>query len=135
MVFHCEILCIIWQRHFSRFLKNVFLIILEIRCLFVRSKYLRKYHKITLCIGFSFLDWFICGTFAKCIEITLQLLFVFVCYWDVFLISHNYVLYLFKVLLFLDDIIIKLNYGIVGTFELCMEVTLKNGQVLVTLSF
>ena len=55
LVCHCEILSIMWQLHFSRFLKNVFLITLEIRCLLVRSNYLRKYDTVTLRIGASFL--------------------------------------------------------------------------------
>ena len=42
---------IMWQLHFSRFLKNAFLIILEIRYLLVRSNYVRKYDTVTLRVG------------------------------------------------------------------------------------
>ena len=33
LVSHCDILCIMWQLHFSRLLKHIFLITLEMRCL------------------------------------------------------------------------------------------------------
>ena len=52
------------QLHFSRFLKDVFLIMLEIRDLLVRSNYVLKYDTITLRVGSSFLDYYFCGTFA-----------------------------------------------------------------------
>ena len=42
---------IMWQLYFSRFLKNAFLIILEIRYLLVRSNYVRKYDTVTLRVG------------------------------------------------------------------------------------
>ena len=48
---HCDLLCIMWQLYFSRFLKHVFLITLDIRCLLVCSYYVWKYDTITLCIG------------------------------------------------------------------------------------
>ena len=40
-----------WQLNFNRFLKNSFLIILEIRYLLGCSKYVRKYGTVTLRIG------------------------------------------------------------------------------------
>ena len=53
-----------WQIHFSRILKNAFLIILEIHYLVVRSNYLRKHDTVTLRVNFSFLDYFFYGMFA-----------------------------------------------------------------------
>ena len=47
-----------WQLHFLRFLKNAFLIILEICYLLVGSNYVRKYTTITLRVDSSFLDDF-----------------------------------------------------------------------------
>ena len=58
MVCHCEILCIILQLHFSRFLKHVFLITLKMRRLMVRSNYVRKNDIITLRVRHSFLGYF-----------------------------------------------------------------------------
>ena len=43
--------------------KKRILITLEIRCLLVRSNYVRKYDTITLRVGSSFLDYLFCGTF------------------------------------------------------------------------
>ena len=43
---------------------------------------------------------FFCGTLALRMEVTLKLRFVFVCHCDVFLLRHNYVIYLFDVLTF-----------------------------------
>ena len=40
-----------WQLYFPRFLKNKFLIILEIRYLLVRSNYVRKYDTVTVRVG------------------------------------------------------------------------------------
>ena len=42
---------IMWQLHFSVFLKNAFLIILEIRYLLLHSTYVRKYDTVTLRVG------------------------------------------------------------------------------------
>ena len=85
LVCHCDILCIIWQLHFSRFLENVFLITLEIRCLLVRSNYLRKYDTIALRVGASFLGRqlfdnvdILIPWFALNMEIMLQPRFIFV---------------------------------------------------------
>ena len=80
---------IMWQLYFPRFLKNKFLIILEIRYLLVRSNYVRKYVTITLRVGSSFLDYFFCITFAKRIEITLQLRFAFVKHFDIFSVTSQ----------------------------------------------
>ena len=56
------------------------------------------------------------------IEIMLQLRFIFVCHCEVFLLSHYYVIYLFHVVTFFDDVRITLYFG---TFELRMEITLQ----------
>ena len=105
LVCHCEILFIMSQLHFSRFLKNVFLIALEILCLLVRSNYARKYDTI-LRVGSSFLDYFFVGhlhnvlkksyspfvivTYFYCIKVTL------------FIFSNDYVS---------NDVRVMLNYG------------------------
>ena len=68
-------------------------------------------------------------TFELRLEITLQLLYVFVRHCDVMLLRHNdvvllchnYVIYLFDVVTFFDDVRITLYFG---TFELRMEITL-----------
>ena len=56
------------------------------------------------------------------IEITLQLCFVFAGHCDVFLLRYNYVIYLFDVVTFFDNVRITLYFG---TFELRMEITLQ----------
>ena len=53
-------------------------------------------------------------------EITLQLRYVFARH--VFLLRHNYVIYLFDVVTFFDNVRITLYFG---TFELRMEITLQ----------
>ena len=55
-------------------------------------------------------------------EITLQLRFVFARHCDVFLLRHNYVIYLLNVVTFFDNVRITLYFG---TFELRMEITLQ----------
>ena len=55
-------------------------------------------------------------------EITLQLCFVFARHCDVFLLRYNYVIYLFNVVTFFDNVRITLYFG---TFELRMEITLQ----------
>ena len=54
-------------------------------------------------------------------EITLQLCFVFARHCDVFLLRYNYVIYLFDVVTFFDDVRITLYFS---TFELRTEITL-----------
>ena len=54
-------------------------------------------------------------------EITLQLRFVFARHCDVFLLRHNYVVYLFVVVTFYDDIRITLYFSI---FELRTDIAL-----------
>ena len=49
------------------------------------------------------------------IEITLQLCFVFACHFDVFLLRYNYVIYLFDIVTFFDNvdlryILVRLSY-------------------------
>ena len=55
-------------------------------------------------------------------EITLQLCFVFARHCDVFLLRYNYVIYLFDVVTFFDDVRNRFYFG---TFELRMEKTLQ----------
>ena len=57
-----------------------------------------------------------------CMEITLQLCFVYARHCDVFLLCYNYVIYLFDVVTFFDNVGIKLYFG---TFELCLEIILQ----------
>ena len=56
------------------------------------------------------------------IEIALQLYFVFARHCDVFLLRHNYVIYLFNVVTFFDNVRITLYFG---TFKLRTEITLQ----------
>ena len=51
------------------------------------------------------------GTFELSIEITLQLYFVFAWHCEVFLLRHNYVIYLFVFVTFFEDV--KLRYILV----------------------
>ena len=70
------------------------------------------------------------GTFELRLAITLQLRYVFACHCDVILLHHNdlvllrhnYVIYLFDVVTFFDNVRITLYFG---TFELRMEITLQ----------
>ena len=55
-------------------------------------------------------------------EITLQLSFVCARHCDVFLLRHNYVIYLFVAVTFFDDVKITLYFS---TFELRMDITLQ----------
>ena len=110
MVCRCEIFCIMWQLHFSRFLESVFWITLEMRCLLVRSNYLRKLGTITLRGGSSFLGYIFVVRLHNIIATTLQLRFVFVCHCDIVLLRHNYVISLFKGERF-DGVRITLNSG------------------------
>ena len=54
-------------------------------------------------------------------EITLQLRFIFARCCDLFLLRHNYVIYLFVAVTFSDDVRITLYFSI---FELSTEITL-----------
>ena len=70
------------------------------------------------------------GTFELRLAITLQLRYVFARHCDVILLHHNdlvllrhnYVIYLFDVVTFFDNVRITLYFG---TFELRMEITLQ----------
>ena len=53
---------------------------------------------------------------------SLRLCFVFACHCDVFLLRYNYVIYLFDVVTFFDNVKITLYFG---TFELRLEITLQ----------
>ena len=55
-------------------------------------------------------------------EITLQIGFVFAHHYDVFLLLYNYVIYLFDVVPFSDNVRITLYFG---TFKLCLKITLQ----------
>ena len=57
-----------------------------------------------------------------CMEITLQLWFVYARHCDVFLLCYNCVIYLFDVVTFFDNVRIKLYFG---TFELRLEIILQ----------
>ena len=57
-----------------------------------------------------------------CMEITLQLCFVYARHCDVFLLCYNYVIYLFDEVAFFDNVRIKLYFG---TFELHLEIILQ----------
>ena len=69
-------------------------------------------------------------TFELRLEITLQLRYVFAYHCDVILLRHNdvvllrhnYLIYLFDVVTFFDNVRITLHFG---TFELRMEITLQ----------
>ena len=52
----------------------------------------------------------------------MQLGSAFVHHFDIFLLRHNYVIYLFDVVTFFDNVRITLYFG---TFELRMEITLQ----------
>ena len=118
---------------------------LDLRYISVRSNYVRKWREnyvsplfviltyfllhcnyiIYLFNVVTFLDYvrnrFYFSTFELCMEITLQLRFVFVRYCNIFLLRHNYVICLFDVVMFFNDVRITLYFG---SFELRMEVTL-----------
>ena len=113
-----------WQLHFFRFLKNVFLIILEMRCLLVPSKYERKYYTIILACWVLICGLVFCGTFVWHIEITLQLRFVFVCHCDIFQTSQLHYLS-FQRFTFLMTSELHWIMEIVRTCELFIEVTLS----------
>ena len=66
------------------------------------------------------MDYFFCGMFAWRIEIRLQLYSAFVHHFDIFLLSHNYVIYLFDGITFFDDVRITLYFDM---SELRMEAT------------
>ena len=55
-------------------------------------------------------------------EITLQLCFIFARHCNVFLLRYNYVIYLFDVVTFFDNVRITLYFG---TLELRLEITLQ----------
>ena len=103
------ILCIMWQLHFSRFLKHVFLKALEIRCLLICSKYVRKYD--TVCVfdphfWITFL-WYVCITYWNNVTATFRFRL---------LLRRNFIMsqlrYSFvRMVSFFDDVRITLNYG------------------------
>ena len=121
MFCHCEIFCIMWQLHFSKFLNQVFIITLEIRCYLVRSNYVRKYETITLGAGSSFLDyflWYVSITYWNNVTATFHFRLSL---WRTFITSQLRYLFVqmvsffddvrIKMVLFFDDVGITLNYG------------------------
>ena len=62
-------------------------------------------------------------------EITLKLRLVFSDHCDVFLLRQNYVISMFALFMFFDDVRITLYFI---TFELHTEIKLENGHFLVT---
>ena len=111
LVCHCEMFCIMLQLHFSRFLKHVYLITLEIRPLLVCSSYVRKYDTITLCVWSSFLDYSFVVHLCNILK-----------YWHYSYVSFSFVIatsfyyvtirYLFvQIISFFDDVRITLNCG------------------------
>ena len=122
---------------YFRFIKNVLLIKSDIRHFFIRSKYEWKlrynyvafsffqfsvsfstpeshykcfwYNDIfSMTLGLRFL-----GTFALRMEMTLQLRFIFVRHCDVFFISSQFVIYLFDVVMFFDNV--RVSYILVSS--------------------
>ena len=57
-------------------------------------------------------------------EVTLQLHFGFARHCDVFLLRYNYLIYLFNIVTFFDNVRISLYFG---TFELRVEIWLQLG--------
>ena len=110
---------------------DIFFISLQLPYLFVWCSYDFDDARITLYFG----------TFELRMEMTWKLHFVFVRHCDVFFVSlqlfvivtyfllrHNYVICLFDVIMFFNDVRITLYFG---TFELRMETTLQLRFVLV----
>ena len=97
---------------FSRFLKDVFWIILEIRYLLLGSSYVHKYDLITLCVRFSFLDffflWNVCITYWCYVLLLFSLLDVFY-YVKIMLFIYSMCLR-FLTTLELRYILLRLNY-------------------------
>ena len=84
---------IMWQLHFFRFPNNIFLIILEICYLVVRSNYLSKHDTITFLIFGWLFVWYICITHWNKVTATSRFCSAF---WHIFW-RHNYVMYFFDV--------------------------------------
>ena len=82
----------------------MFLITLEIRCLSVRSYYVRKYDIITLRVGSSFLDYFFVVHLHNILKKHYSYVCLSFCHCGVFLLRHHYVIYLFKMFCFLFSI-------------------------------
>ena len=100
---------------FSRFLKDVFWIILEIRYLLLRSNYVHKYDLITLRVRFSFLEFFCVERLHNVSMLCFAFVFIVRC----FLLRQNHVIYLFDVLTLFDNVRTTLYFVI---FELRMEI-------------
>ena len=125
LVSHCDILCIMWQLHFSRLLKHIFLITLEMRCLLTTyGNTIQLFCVLGPHFWITFL-WYVCIN----IEITLQLWLAFVCHCDI-LLRHNYVTYLLKEVHF-DGVRITLNYRNCWNVWLVYGSYVINGQFLV----
>ena len=68
------------------------------------------------------MDYVFHDPLAQRIEITLELRLAFVQHFNIFLLRHNYVIYLFNVNTLFNDVRITLYFD---TFELHMEITLQ----------
>ena len=110
MVCHFEMLCIMWQLHFSRFLKHVFLITLEILPYwYVLTTYGNTIQLLSV-FGPHFwitLLWYVCITYWNNVTATFHFSL---------LLRHNFITsqlrYLFvQFFSFFDDVRITLNYG------------------------
>ena len=127
LICHCAILRIMWQLHFYRFLKNIFLITLKMRFLLVRSNFVRKSGTITLRVGSSFLGYFYVVHLHNCItywnNITATSRFR-LSLWHTFITSQLRYLFV-KWGSFLMTSELRWVMEIVGMCELCMELTLS----------
>ena len=63
-------------------------------------------------------------------ELTLQLCFIFARHCNVFLLRYNYIIYLFDVVTFFDNVRITFYFG---TFELRLEIILQLHFVLLVI--
>ena len=142
---HCHVFFIASQLCFHSFEVLIFFKTLELRFILVHSNYVWKWRDNYVSFLFVVVTYFLLrcnyviylfnvvtffndvrnrfyfGTFELCMEMTLQLRFVFVPHCNVFLLRHNYVICLFDVVTFSEDIRITLYFG---TFELRTEITL-----------
>ena len=150
MVRHCDIFVLLNNYVTLGLQKHVFLIKWDIRHFFVRCYVWKLRHNyvgswfvnllylflhqnyvinafLTMHIFHDIRITFFCGTFALRMEITLKLRFIFVRHCDVFLLRHNYVIYLFDVLTFFKTlewpyILVRSNTygnGVIITFRFC----------------
>ena len=109
LVFHCEILCIMWQLHFARFLKHVFLITLGIRRLLICTTY-RNTMQLLCIFGRYFCStflWYVCTTYWNNATATFR--FHFLLRLNFFTSQLRYLFV--QMVSFFDNVRITLNYG------------------------